>query len=823
MYVDKLYIDQNMVTNRGVMTYLYQINPVSSIYSEKNQQYQLLETLFDLITNINMQGFLMIRPHRIRNQKIYKYYIDNYQKHGKKSPQMKQKAKDMVLSLQKIMNQTKSKYRYDIILAFCDGREELKKKKLFYRFLDLEENKPYSKEMMDNFRLLENEIYKKIALQGLDVKRMDEEEIRKLYQYIAIPQEEQLQDYYIEPKPEHLIYHYQLAGAAEMKKQYCRTYAASKFERLEEKGSTADTVFNHLQLEGFPTDIFVKFDIAHTKEFRQNMRGKKVEIEKKQRLYENSADMDDIEGKKAKALALVGEKQDEAIERCKLRWQLFLRIRSATEKDLNRYGDALRRRLSVSSIVISNEFGDQEKLAENLFPNNTVFVKYVQTTDLSYFTQFNWLGGLSIGEAKENEGFVITYTSPGQIPVIADFRNVFTVDKAATNAPTVLFSGETGSGKTQLAFSIAFQYLIFRNVRTLTIDPKGDRAKKIDYWGEDAAHLRIGSKECPNGMFDAYLIHEDIGNALDQAKRDIDALALVVKVEKLVSFKQIEEAHAQMICDYQNHLCKRMTFTYLLQKLRNLNERVADEILTLRNDQMGRLFFADESTQFDAGFNLNKLYNLITFEKTPAIAAVPEGQKDPNQFDKIIFSVVLSRVREIVNSFMRRYQNEEKILICDEYKVWKGVPGGEQIIEDINRQCRSWLTLLFILTQSPSDVSNGIIENTGQFFIGSIRSNEEIDFIIQELHLQDNAAIRSALMDRTKSEGVNKEKKYRFVYVDYNGRKCVTRLEIPEVFDDIFKTMHLNEKAGSSKKIHYDTEDELKKEVDAFIADGDAG
>ena len=89
--------------------------------------------------------------------------------------------------------------------------------------------------------------------------------------------------------------------------------------------------------------------------------------------------------------------------------------------------------------------------------------------------------------------------------------------------------------------------MIFKGMKVLTVDPKGDREKKIKLLGDNAAHLKIGSKDCSSGMFDPYLMNQnDDREALGQAMRDIDSMLNVLGLSIDTNFRAIEKAHYDM-------------------------------------------------------------------------------------------------------------------------------------------------------------------------------------------------------------------------------------------------------------------------------------
>ena len=782
MHVGKIYVYDNLIYHKEVANYYYKITPINSLFAPETQQTTLLEAMTNIITDVNMPGSIIIRPKAIDNKKIYQSYADNFKKYGK--PEFLDLAKDYILSLKEILSKA-IKYRYDIYLVFCDGREDLKKRKNIKLFG--ESNKPLTQSELELYQTAEKEIFKKLS-RSVHAQKVSEDLALILHNYIAIPIEKKIIDYCVEESPMSLTYHYKQSNKAEFDELYTKTLVASKFERSRLEDITrANDVINSLQLESYPTDVFIKFDLEHTKDFKRDMAGKKESIKKAHKRYISLTDRKDKEAIKAQIVATSGMEADESIERVKVKWQMFLRIRSNSVQMLEKRADALMEKFSGVNIRLSQELGEQLSLANNLFPYRSIFRKYVQLTDISYFVNYNYLGGLYIGD--EEEGMIESYTVPGKIPIFYNISKPL-LGQTKTSSSVSVYAGETGGGKTQLADHRAFQNMIFKGMRVLTIDPKGDREKKIKLLGDRASHLKIGSDDCQDGMFDAYLINSNYEDALEQVYKDVDAMVRALGLRISVDYNAIVQAHTEMIKDVKNKIIPRATFTSFIEKLEKYDEYIARQIITLRRTKIGRLFYATEDTKYDSSFNLNKQYNLITFIKTP----VPRDQNmdsrdDPNRLDNAIFALAFSRVQNIITNFMKQFGNEENILIVDEYKRIKDTPGGEVIIDNCARQVRSWQTHLLIITQSLSDISSSLLNNTGEIFVGSLKSSEEIEFVLDEMKLNNHQTVRSALIDRTTAEGADENKKYVFLMQDYNNRKCLTKLIIPRCFSEIFRTL----------------------------------
>ena len=165
---------------------------------------------------------------------------------------------------------------------------------------------------------------------------------------------------------------------------------------------------------------------------------------------------------------------------------------------------------------------------------------------------------------------------------------------------------------------------------------------------------------------------------------------------------------------------------------------------------------------------------------------------NPNEKDHRLFSILFSRLGEVVNHFMKT-SRKEKLLAIDEVRIFSAIPGAMDIITNVNRQARTWYTLLFLMSQRLSDFPDDVLENTGQFFVGSLKSNKEIQFVLDFMGLDQNSNVGSILQDRTKDEGLNQDSKYNFLYCDYNNRKAVTKAIFGDVFKDAFNTLRKEE------------------------------
>lgn len=806
MYVDPIYIydEGNIVSYNECICYYYQVRPINSLYASDTQLSTLIENLHEKILSVNMAGAIYILPERINEKAIIEYYESMYKQH--RNPVLDKLKQSVMKDIKKQLSD-KVKYRYKIYVVFTDNREALKKRWL--SDILKKNNDRLDKRSITLAEIVDEQIYKKLST-NLTVERLTQEQTMQLHNYMAIPVEGVIADYYTLPHPTELGYEYKYIKQTNFKKIYTRTLIADTIAQNKlTDGYKANTAINKIQEYNYPVDTIIKFDLEHTQTFRRNMKGKKEDIKKSAKRYYNMSDSIDKDAKKALELAKIGENVDASIEDSKIRWQMLFRIRANDTEMLTKRSDNMRKKFEGKGISLTYAIGEQEKLSNHIFPFKNTYNHYLHLTDVLYFAHFNFFGGLYIGE--EDIGIISTFTNPADLPVRIDVEAPIK-GKAKSASSTSIYAGETGAGKSQLANNTMLMSMIFYGHKTLNIDPKGDRHKLVallNSYGDIASHLIIGDKHCPSGMFDAFLLHsDDQVEALAVAKNDIMMLARAVNKKQDISLLSIDQAYEKMCMSKASGKIKRLTMSYLVNYLMEFDPIVASNVLSLKRDPMARLFFADEQTDISEVFRLDRPYNLVTFAKMPVYSG--DDKKIAYHEDDLnhnIFALVLSKTEEITNMFIRLEKGKAKSLLVDEAKLWATVPGGMSVLINNNLIARSELCNLLIILQNWSDLPDSIINNTGQFFIGSMKSKKEIELILKHFDLDNNSTLSSTLQDRTKDEGVSVKKQYNFLYCDYNNRKAITKLKFLDTFSTAFRTFKDIEKT-KTKKIEIENGDE---------------
>lgn len=794
MYVDPIYTygEGNIVSYADCVGYYYQVKPINSLYASDMQLETLIETLREKILSINMPGAIYILPKRVNERNILNYYEALYQKNC--TPELDRLKSSVMQDIKKQLAQ-KIRYKYSIYIVFTDNRDPLKRR-LLADFLH-KDHHPLDQHVQELCHVVDLQIYKKLA-QNLSVERLNEQDVERLHNYLAIPLEGKVANYYTTPQATDLHYEYKKIGSTEYRNLYSCILAAERIRYdVVQDGARANTVVNRIQEYDYPVDTIVKFDLEHTQAFRRNMTSKRESIRKNAKRYYNLSDRKDQEAKKAIELAKIGENVDPSIEESKIRWQMMFRVRANDEQMLSKRVDRMLKIFEGKKVPLIYVIGEQEKLAEHLFPYKNTYGSCLQLSDVLFFATFNFLGGLYIGE--EDEGVILTYTNPADLPVLIDVEAPVK-GKTKNSSSTICFAGETGSGKSQQANHLLLLSMIFYGHKTLLIDPKGDRGKLINTlnsYGDICSHLVIGDKHSPVGMFDAFLLHTDnMAEALSIAKNDVINLVRAVNSKQTLNLMDIDRAYEDMCIALKERKIRQLTMGHLSEFLMKHDPEAASNLLSLKKDPMARLFFGDDDTDLSRVFDLSKPFNLVTFAKLPVFSSDGKYIYVEEDLNHRLAALVINKTSEITNMFIRLEKGHAKTLLVDEAKLWMTIPGGRDILVNNNLIARSELMNLLIILQNWSDVPDSIINNTGQFFIGNMKSKKEITMILDHFDLGTNSTLTGVLTDRTKAEGVNASRQFNFLYCDYNNRKCITKLKFMNTFKNAFNTFKSDDVHG---------------------------
>ncbi|MCR0308970.1 ATP-binding protein, partial [[Clostridium] innocuum] len=192
----------------------------------------------------------------------------------------------------------------------------------------------------------------------------------------------------------------------------------------------------------------------------------------------------------------------------------------------------------------------------------------------------------------------------------------------------------------------------------------------------------------------------------------IIALVRAINPQQEVDLMQVDEAYMELSEAINSGKITRITMRRLVDVMMNRDPKLARSLYSLRNDPMARLFFGDDDTDISKVFRLDRPFNLITFAKMPVYSKDSGTYSyDSGNLEHRIFSLILGKVNEITNMFLRMYKGQAKTMLFDEAKLYSTVPGGMSVLVNNNLIARSELCDMLIILQNWSDLPDSIINN----------------------------------------------------------------------------------------------------------------
>lgn len=781
-FVENYEHHKNIISCEGSILYAYRITPINSLFAEPQQLQELLSTMRATLRKVNMPGTIAILSEEQDPKEILKFYLDSYNKNG--FPELKEwfnkVYRDTALQLSKKIN-----YNYFIYIIFEDGKTSMRKKIHF-----LKEQKgdiSLNKGNILVYSRLESDLFKKLRDTGnLDVYRVQEtNEIDYLFNRFSFPSQSNdlNEEWDVLPTETHLKYNYLTANGAK-RTSLVKNFILKENRNYEVSDNYGNTALNELQLQTTPTDVFIKFEYLHHQKFLKEVNTKREKMNRAYKKYQRLAQRRDKEYELVSALINVANDVDMKDDEFDFVYQMQFRIavhEDNEEELLARYA-YVKKILAIHKLEVDGGNGIQEKLLYNVFPHKQSYFKCIQIADPVAFTNFNFLGGFYIGHEKQ--GLIVGQEKHSDKPVLYQTADILK-HHTKTQSPSILIAGTTGSGKSQLQNHEALLFMIVFGIHVLTIDPKNDRKGIQEGLGSEIVNcLVIGDKDSPQGMFDPYLVYEDEMNvALEKAQQLIISLERAVNPEKEINLLKVKEAHEKLMLKVKGKKITRATFTELVEILHVIDGSQVVNTKALSDNRIVRLFFGNEATNINEVFNFSKPYNVVTFADGEAMMEVEE-----DNFESRLFSILVRQVQSIVVKFQKQHVGKRKYLAIDELALYKKLPGASSALENIVKTVRSDLVDTRLLSQCMSDIPPQVLSQIETAFIGGQRSEIDVNIALKHFGLEDNYIVQPFFKDTTKMEGVQEDKKYTFICVDYNNRKCLLKLDFLDCLAPMLNT-----------------------------------
>ncbi|WP_171015070.1 ATP-binding protein [Culicoidibacter larvae] len=785
-YLRNLYQHQNVTIAGNTLTYLFEIDPTNEMYAKEDVSNQSEAALIKTIAEINMQGSILLIPRKedVNARIMYMDSIYDRYRDGTMDAVYDQFRMETYELLVKELI-----YTHRIIFAFVDGRKPFMSKSSL-PFLKRHTFGIAEKPNKDYRRYLEQAshiIFERLGAR-FGVKKVEAEDAYHIYQSLLRPsyKDKVERTYTLNPSQiEQNVYQY---TESEGKETYCtRHYLVKEMPVAPNNGR----LIAGLTMLRHPVVIAIKFDLRAAREAMIAMEAYEQELEEEQKKYRGNTGRRNREYDDAKKLAKYGASVFSLPENTEVQTQIIFRIEAKNEEQLNERAKELKSHCEDSyQLKLDPLVGKQHDAMQQMLPFlNVLKLEHpILFLTIGSFVNLHPLAGIKIGNI---EGVPVSYiyrkNAAAYLDWLASFEN-----KTVNAQPATGVFGEAGSGKSELVKYMEMTKLIVYNAPLLKFDPKKepDKIHEIEWLQPIMQRIILGSGSESSGIFDPMLRYKDEPmRALEEAKTDIRFIFRALNYQ-VNDGMLLDEAILAVLEAYRNKKITQPTLSEVTQVLINMKSISNEAYLLGRNllsaSTMGlaNLFFADQDTKITIDFTKYK-YTLIQFMGMPKIDKYNE-----NNMMHVFASYTLSKCNMLAEQMLHQIKGLKQITI-EEYGVFRKTPEGSAAAEDILRLCRALLGSPTVVSQQLSDAGESleaISNNIGQFFIGSISSKREREFIINELGLDQSPEVIEMLSDKTKSENVSIDEKFVFLWRDFNNRTAFVRNKQLPMFERYFDT-----------------------------------
>ncbi len=760
-------IDENVFYSNETVGYVYKCEMINTLYSNHN----ISDSFSELFKKINMPANIYIVPKRLDTKKIWK----NYKKQIKTVDGYGRLQKRYLKQTQKLVNKYKY-YNYDIYIVFLEyhkkgGLEKKERLQIFQNEYQL------SSKQIRLLNLINEEMTKKSqTIFGEKFRKSSLKDTKFLFEYLCLPTDEIVQNFVSKPSANHIEYIYEKNGVT--KKLYTRSFIVKSFPEK----TAGFNIFKEAKNLGIPVEVIVKTE-PNLNNFKMQNKIKKQKnlLRKYLQKYKRDNEISDDDYEQANYMANIANNEMKDMDKMIIDTQMIIRLKGDNLETLEKYSEKIVMKFLSEKIQLVSLLGLQQICQKHILPQHNLIANNIHNLDNNYFDFFNLLGGLKIGD---DDGIITNYVFQNKKPVLGYEFNPL---KGVTNATTanMLYSGVSGSGKSQLANGDIFRLLLFEQAKTLLIDPKGDRkgfSKKIKDAESLINEIVIGSDLKYKGCLDVFKSRDNDSEVLTKL---IDIIISLVRAsnEIVVKTEHITNAYHEYISKDSTKKC----FCDFLEVYKKYDEDIYYNLKALENVQHANLFFGEQASN---EFDFSKKFTIIILEKV--------NLSMTDSFTNKLIKVVMDNVDSITYQFMRKDGIEKKVVAFEEYEYFKNLMNSaEKMVNSMIRLVRGFGGLLKLITQQFSDVSIAILDQMGQFYIGRMKSVSELKLVCEYFDLNFE---KFKFLIKKDDQVETEQEKYRFLYVDYNNRKSIVRQQFLDMFQTAFTT-HLKRDDVYEKRV----------------------
>lgn len=464
---------------------------------------------------------------------------------------------------------------------------------------------------------------------------------------------------------------------------------------------------------------------------------------------------------------------------------IIFRVTANTEEQLKSRSDVLRDHLTRFGIKTQIPYGEQLSLFTEMIAGGIKKLKEYQCLVAPPV-----LAGIMFGATTnigDNRGFYIGDTKDSNKPVFIQpdlAAKSFDGLQTVVSSLAILVAGMTGRGKS--FFMNLLTYLsVLTGAKALIIDPKGDRKD----WSDGLPLIpkefirvwTLGSDSNDAGALDPFRTSINIEEGKAIAK---DILAFLTRTS-IQNYAYGELTNAVEYAAIHDDPCIEVVMNYLIERKEtqrsNISEKAYEELEnfvqtleSLSKDKLSKLLFGKVGQNYNTLSHELPLQVLMIENLTlPSEKEVEAQQLRPVHFisEAILISITAWTKEYMIKGDKKVY----KIILQDEANVIKRNPIGEQLIDTINRQGRSFNTSLLQGAQNATDHKDNV-SHIGMKFSFGLRYKKEAIEMLDFLNLPQTEENINRLMTLPKGEAL---------FQDIYGRSAI--VYINPVFEEIYK------------------------------------
>jgi hypothetical protein len=356
------------------------------------------------------------------------------------------------------------------------------------------------------------------------------------------------------------------------------------------------------------------------------------------------------------------------------------------------------------------------------------------------------------------------------------------VAMAQNSPPGVAILGQPGSGKSFLAFTLAYQAAL-TGVWTIYIDPKADAKPMGELSGLGAAKV-FDLRDGYDGMLDPFVLGEDINQSKLLA---LETLRLLLGATHLSEDRENAIMRALDWTVSQPNPSLWLVVEWLLMQPDTHAKNLGAVLKTLRDLPFARLCFAPAG-----GYKLNPqdgltIVTLLGLD-LPNASSRPEDYSYENRLAVSVMYLLTRYARALMLSMNK---NHPKAIFIDEAWAITGTPQGAKLIPETARMGRSHNTALVLITQNAMDLMDEQITNSiSTVFAFRSRDQQEIKSVLRLMGVTDNDGTEQDVRDLRNGECLMR---------DVSGR--VSRVQIDPWATELFNAFNTNpETRGGATK-----------------------